>query len=105
MTRDFQLRKAYASGAQTVYRAITKPVAGSVLAGVGQTALTLGDDYTVDTTTGIVTFTRPPDVGAEVRAGSNSTCRCGSTADLVQVSVASFKAGSLPSVPVLEVRL
>ena len=51
VSRDFALRKAYSSGAQTIYRAITKPVAGSVLAGVGQTALTLGDDYTVDLST------------------------------------------------------
>ena len=105
VSRDFALRKAYSSGAQTIYRAITKPVAGSVLAGVGQTALTLGDDYTVDTTTGTVNFTRPPDVGAEVRAGFEFDVPVRFDTDLVQVSVASFKAGSLPSVPVLEVRL
>jgi uncharacterized protein (TIGR02217 family) len=105
VTRDFQLRKAYASGAQTVLRTIAKPVAGSVLAGVGQTALTLGDDYTVDPTTGSVSFTRPPDVGAEVRAGFEFDVPVRFDTDLVQVSVASFKAGSLPSVPVVEVRL
>ena len=106
MTRDFALRKAYRSGAQTVYRAIAKPVAGSVLAGVGQTALTLGDDYSVDTTTGTLTFTRAPDVGAEVRAGFEFDVPVRFlTPILVQVSVASFKAGSLPSVPVLEVRI
>jgi uncharacterized protein (TIGR02217 family) len=104
VNRAFQLRKAYASGAQTIYRTITKPVAGSVLAAVGQTALTLGDDYTVDTATGILTFTRPPDVGAEVRAGFEFDVPVRFDTDLVQVSVASFKAGSLPSVPVLEVR-
>ncbi|MBN2760888.1 MAG: DUF2460 domain-containing protein [Rhodobacteraceae bacterium] len=105
VNRMFQLRKAYASGAQVVYRTITKPVAGSVLAGVGQTALTLGDDYAVDATRGTVTFTRAPDVGAEVRAGFEFDVPVRFDTDLVQVSVASFKAGSLPSVPVLEVRL
>jgi uncharacterized protein (TIGR02217 family) len=105
LNRVFQLRKAYASGAQVVYRTITKPVASSVLAGVGQTALTLGEDYNVDTVTGNVSFTHPPDIGAEVRAGFEFDVPVRFDTDLVQVSVASFKAGSLPSVPVLEVRL
>jgi len=59
----------------------------------------------VDTTTGTLTFTRAPDVGAELRAGFEFDVPVRFDTDLVQVSVASFKAGSLPSVPVLEVRI
>lgn len=103
--RDFQLRKAYSSGAQTYWREITKPVAGSVLAAVGQDALTLGDDYTVDATTGIVSFKRAPETGAEVLAGFEFDVPVRFDTDLIQTSVASFKAGELPKVPVVELRL
>ena len=56
-------------------RTITKPVAGTVkvyLDGVEQLS-----GWSVDTTTGLVTFgtARP---GVEVTATSSSTCRCGS---------------------------
>ncbi len=104
-TREFALRKTYASGAQSHLRPILKPVAGSVLAAVGRDALTLGDDYTVDTATGLVTFSRPPDAGAEIRAGFEFDVPVRFDTDLVQVSVASFSAGEVPRVPVLEVRL
>jgi len=104
-TRSFALRKAYRSGAQTYWRAITKPVAGSVLAAVGQDALTLDRDYTVDATTGIITFNRAPETGAEVQAGFEFDVPVRFDTELIQTSLASFKAGELPQVPVLEVRL
>lgn len=104
-TQVFALRKTYASGAQDAVRPILKPVAGSVLAAVGRDSLTLGVDYTVDTATGQITFARPPDAGAEVHAGFEFDVPVRFDTDLVQVSVASFKAGEVPSVPVIEVRL
>jgi uncharacterized protein (TIGR02217 family) len=65
----FQLKKAYVSGATTWSRTITKPVAGTVkiaLNGVNQAS-----GWTVDTTTGIVTFStgvwRGGDGGVRVR--------------------------------------
>jgi len=104
-TRAFALSKAYTSGAQTARRPIAKPVAGTVLAAVGQTALTPDDDFTVDVTTGTVQFARPPDIGAELRAGFAFDVPARFDSDLMQVSIAGFKAGSVPSIPVVEVRL
>lgn len=104
-TRAFQLRKGYASGAQTFWRDIRKPVAGSVLAGVGADELTFGVDFEVDAATGILTFARAPDVGAEVQAGFEFDVPVRFDTDLIQISVASFKAGEVPKVPVVEVRL
>eukprot|EP01032_Pedospumella_encystans_P037158 gene37158-42084_t len=65
----FQLAKAYGDGAAIERRPVVKPVAGSVriaLDGVEQT-----DGFSVDATTGIVTFAtgRVPGEGAEIRAG------------------------------------
>ncbi|ATX65490.1 DUF2460 domain-containing protein [Roseinatronobacter bogoriensis] len=103
--RVFQLRKAYQSGAQTIWREIVKPVAGSVLVAIGRDALTLGVDYEVDSTTGQITLARPPDAGAEVQAGFEFDVPVRFDTDLIQISMASFKAGELPKVPVIEVRL
>ncbi len=104
-TRIFALAKTYASGAQAYQRAIAKPVEGSVLAAVGRDALALGRDYAVDSATGLITFARPPDAGAEIRAGFEFDVPVRFDTDLIQVSVASFSAGEVPKVPVLEVRL
>lgn len=49
-----QLVKRYTSGAQTTDRKITKPVAGSVALYNGAALLSVPGDYTLDTTTGIV---------------------------------------------------
>ncbi len=103
-SKTFQLRKGYASGAQTYWRVITKPVAGTVLAAIGPEAMTLGDDYTVDPATGIVTFERAPEPGAEIHAGFEFDVPVRFDTDLIQISMASFKAGELPKVPVVELR-
>lgn len=104
-TREFQLRKGYASGDQTWWREIVKPVAGTVRAAIGAEEMTLGEDYSVDATTGRITFDWPPDAGAEIHAGFEFDVPVRFDADLIQISVASFKAGEVPKVPVVEVRL
>ena len=53
----FQLRKLYTIVAQTYARLITKPVAGTVRMAVNNV---MTEAFTVDTTTGIVTFTIAP---------------------------------------------
>lgn len=104
-TRAFQLRKGYRSGEQVWWREIVKPVAGTVLVGIGADALTFGEDYAVDAATGIVTLNWAPDVGAEVTAGFEFDVPVRFDSDLIQISVANFKAGEVPKVPVVEVRL
>ncbi|MGY6549260.1 MAG: phage distal tail protein, Rcc01695 family [Roseinatronobacter sp.] len=104
-TTVFQLRKGYVSGSQTYWREIRKPVADTVLAGVGLDALRLGDDYTVDATTGLITFARPPEAGVDVRAGFEFDVPVRFDTDMIQISLASFNAGEMPKVPVVEVRL
>jgi uncharacterized protein (TIGR02217 family) len=100
----FPLRKAYPSGAQTYWRAITKPVAGSVQVAVGNDAMVLGRDYTVDYASGTVIFDRAPEAGAQVYAGFEFDVPVRFDTDLIQISVSSFAAGEVPKVPVIEVR-
>ncbi len=57
------------------------------------------------TTTGVVTFVTPPDEGVEVYAGFEFDVPVRFDTDRIQTSVASFQAGDVPNVPVVEVRV
>lgn len=105
VTGEIPLRKAYASGNQTYYRPITKPVLGTVAIAVGGVTLQESIDYAVDYASGVINFTHPPDVGAEVRAGFEFDVPVRFDSDGIQTSVSSFQAGQAPSVPVIEVRV
>jgi uncharacterized protein (TIGR02217 family) len=102
---QFGLSKAYVSGAQTYHRPISKPVSGTVHLAVSGDPKTESVDWVVDWTTGIVRFLDPPDVGVEVTAGFEFDVPVRFDTDRIQTSVASFQAGDVPSVPVVEVRL
>lgn len=101
----FALIKRYVSGQEDYARPITKPVQGSVRISVGGDAQQEGIDYEVDIAAGLVSFAHPPDVGAEVRAGFEFDVPVRFDTDRIQTSVASFKAGDVPSVPVVEIRI
>ncbi len=101
----FQLIKTYASGGDSYARPITKPVAGTVRVGVAGTELQEAVHYSVDTATGIITFATPPDVGAGITAGFEFDVPVRFATDRIQTSVASFQAGEVPDVPVVEVRV
>lgn len=100
----FPLVRRYASGPAAYLRPITKPVAGTVRLGVGGVEMREEQDYRVDTATGLVTLREPPAQGAAVSAGFEFDVPVRFDADRIAVSVASFKAGDMPQVPVVEVR-
>ncbi len=104
-TTDFQLIKHYRSGAQSYARPITKPVLGTVTLGVARTQLVETVHYDVDYATGIVTFQHPPELGAEVTAGFEFDVPVRFDSERIQTSVASFQAGEMPDVPIVEVRV
>ncbi|MGC9370620.1 MAG: phage distal tail protein, Rcc01695 family [Paracoccaceae bacterium] len=104
-TKVFQLTKAYASGEARYVRPITKPVAGTVRVGVDGSALREGVHFEVDTATGLVTLVDPPDIGVIVSAGFEFDVPVRFDTDLIQTSVSSFKAGDVPRVPVVELRV
>lgn len=101
----FQLIKTYASGGHSYDRPIAKPVAGTVRVGVAQDALQEGIDYQVDLATGVIAFTSAPDSGLVVSAGFEFDVPVRFDTDRILVSVASFQAGQVPNVPVIEVRV
>ncbi len=101
---DFQLVKQYGSGEAAYLRPITKPVAGTVRVGVARDPQSEGVHFSVDTATGVITFADPPGAGAQVTAGFEFDVPVRFDTDAIRTSVASFQAGEVPSVPVVEVR-
>jgi len=104
-TSAFQLKKTYRSGAETYTRLITKPVLGSVKAGIAGDGLVETVHYDVETASGLVTFAAPPDHGVIVTAGFEFDVPVRFDADRIEMSLASFSAGEIPTVPVVEVRI
>jgi len=104
-TVAFQLFKTYRSGVQEAVRPVAKPVRGSVRMGLGGIEMREGVHYEVDDTTGIVTFAEPPNRDVTVTAGYEFDVPVRFDTDRIEVSLASFQAGEVPSVPVVELRL
>jgi uncharacterized protein (TIGR02217 family) len=101
-TSVFQLVKGYASGDQTWIRSITKPVADSVrvaLDGVEQSS-----GWSVDTTTGLVTFDTAPVTGVAITAGFEFDVPVRFDSDALDVTLDLEQLGSITSIPLLEVR-
>lgn len=104
VTHDFALAKTYRSGDWATTRLITKPVAGTVRVALGGTEVGESLAWTIDLNTGIISFVSPPAIGAEITVGFEFDVPVRFDTDLIQVSVASFQAGDVPKVPVVEVR-
>ena len=102
---EFQLVKQYQSGPSQYLRPIAKPVLGTVAVGVARTQLVESVHFEVDYSTGMVTFYSPPGAGAEVTAGFEFDVPVRFDTDAIRTSVASFQAGDVPDVPVVEVRI
>ena len=99
---SFALLKRYSSGSQTWTRAITKPVAGSVRLALGGVEQASG--WSVDTTTGVVTFGTAPAPGIEITAGFEFDVPVRFDSDTLDVTLDIERLGSITSIPLLEIR-
>jgi uncharacterized protein (TIGR02217 family) len=100
--QSFQLAKRYTSGAQTWVRTITKPVAGTVRVALGLVEQLSG--WTIDTTTGVITFTTAPANGVIIRAGFEFDVPVRFDSDTLDVTLDFERLGSIASIPLLEIR-
>jgi uncharacterized protein (TIGR02217 family) len=98
----FQLVKLYTSGAQFWTRTITKPVAGTVaLALNGVTQIT---GWTVNTTTGVISFAAAPAPGVAITASFEFDVPVRFDTDTLDVTLDFERLGSITSIPLIEVR-
>lgn len=101
----FQLQKTYVSGLESYTRPIRKPVSGTVVVAVAEVPMVEGQEFTVDAETGEVTFVLPPAPGIQITTGFEFDVPVRFDTDAIVASAASFQAGEVPKVPVVEIRL
>jgi len=100
---QFQLTKTYASGVGSWTRTVQKPVAGTVRVAVNGVEAIGG--WSCDAATGIVAFDTAPADGAAVAAGFAFDCPVRFDTDVLSINLASFAAGEIPSIPLVEILL
>ncbi|MDX5349979.1 MAG: DUF2460 domain-containing protein [Paracoccaceae bacterium] len=98
----FALVKRYTSGAQTWTRAITRPVAGTTRIALG--GVEQAEGWAVDPISGFVTFAAPPANGAAITAGFEFDVPVRFDTDTLDVTLDLERMGSIPSIPLLEIR-
>lgn len=99
---QFELVKAYVSGAQSYARRIRKPVAGTVRIAIDGVPQASG--WSVDTTTGIITFAAAPGAGVIVTAGFEFDVPVRFDSDRLDVTLDIERLGSITSIPLIEIR-
>lgn len=117
VTTQFQLVKTYTLASTTRTRPITKPIHGESVA-VGEASATSynvviafdgtpqASGWTVDTTTGVVTFSSAPTAAVEITAGFafDVPCRFGKEVDdLLDISLQDYDDSEIPDVPIIEI--
>jgi uncharacterized protein (TIGR02217 family) len=104
-TTTFQLLKTYGSVHAPWPRAIRKPVEGTVLVALDGLVLDEGDDWTCDTTTGVVAFAVAPGKGAAISAGFEFDVPVRFDTDRLEINLTNFAAGDIPAIPLVEIRM
>lgn len=104
---EFQLTKQYGSTYAPWVREIKKPVSGTVLIAVDGVAQEEGTDFSVDATTGVIVFkpTAIPGPGAVITAGFEFDVPVRFDTDRLEISLDGFRHGSIPNIPVVEIRV
>ncbi|HEQ98804.1 MAG TPA: TIGR02217 family protein [candidate division Zixibacteria bacterium] len=87
---EFQLIKTYSSGGESYERKITKPVSGTVTIYIDSVEQASG--WSVDTTTGIVTFSSPPTSGEVITADFDFDIPVRFESDYLPVNLSSYQA-------------
>lgn len=100
--KTFQLRKTYASGSSSWVRTITKPVADTIRVALNGTEQASG--WTVDLATGVITFSTAPGSGVAVTAGFQFDVPVRFDTDQLDMVLDIERLGSIPSIPLIEVR-
>jgi uncharacterized protein (TIGR02217 family) len=99
----FQLVKRSGADHAPYDRAISKPVAGTVRVAVDGGEIGAGA-FSVDALTGIVTMATAPAEGAVLTAGFEFDTAVRFDTDRLEMNVATFRAGVIPSIPIVEIR-
>ncbi len=100
---DFQLIKIYTSGSYSSQRTISKPKSGTVLVSLDNVNQSSG--WTLDYTTGILTFIIPPALGQVVKVGFEFNVPVRFEADQLSINLEYFERGGLEDIILTELRV
>lgn len=100
---QFQLQKTYSDAGGSYVRFINKPVTGTVTIYVDDVEVDAAD-YTVDYTTGVVTFDAAVGNGDVVTADFEFDVPVRFDVDKADVELLWSDAGSVPNIPIVELR-
>ncbi|BAQ17992.1 DUF2460 domain-containing protein [Methyloceanibacter caenitepidi] len=105
-TAAFQLVKTYGSGYAPWSRTVLLPVPGTVSVAVDGVVQD-PETYALGTNTGLVTFLpgAVPPLDAPVTAGFEFDVAVRFDTDRLEIDLSDFDAGSIPQIPIMEVRL
>jgi len=103
----FQLVKSYGSGEARYRRFIRKPVGGTILLAVDGTLQAENLQYRLDVATGAVTFLEGhvPSALAIITAGFEFDTPVRFDSDYLEISLTGFTSGSIPEIPIIELRV
>jgi uncharacterized protein (TIGR02217 family) len=103
----FSLMKIYGEGEDAYQRLIARPVLDTLSVGVDGAEKASPADWSFDFATGDVVFTPDsvPGAGEEVTAGYEFDVPVRFDTERLSVSLTAFKAGQIPSIPLIEVQL
>ena len=106
-TDRFPLVKVYGEGADAYRRLIRKPVAATLRVAAGGAELLAPDAFGFDDATGEIVFASGfvPASGLAVTCGYEFDVPVRFDSDRIEVSLKAFKAGQIPSIPLVEVQL
>jgi uncharacterized protein (TIGR02217 family) len=99
---QFHLVKHYPSGSVIEVRTITKPVAGTVKVYLDSVEQLSG--WSVDTTTGLVTFSTAPTLGVEVTADFEFDVPVRFDTDHMAVTIETYRLHAWQQIPIVELR-
>ena len=102
VAREFPLAKTYGVGEDAYVRPIHKVLAGSVRVAVAGAELA-ANRFAVDAARGLVTLVQAPVEGAAVTAGFEFHVPVRFDTERIAISLTAFKAGQIPSIPLIEV--
>lgn len=98
-TTTFNLRKLYG----TYYKRIYKPVSGTVVISLDDVSQPTG--WTVDTTTGVVTFSVAPTSGVVIKAGFEFDTPVRFDSEFLPITLNTTEIGEVTSINLVELKL
>jgi len=104
-TLRFALVKVYGEGGDAFRRPIARPRPESLRVAVGGSELSYPGGFTFDGEKAEVVLADAPAVGVAITAGYEFDVPVRFDAERIEISITSFKAGQIPSIPLVEVLL